>query len=220
MVKRAGLRLVACLIAAHFFSSITAHAKETLPHVQFIYLVPQNRQIKPAYQRAIELSALNIQQWIAEKLQGYTFDLDDPVVTIIQSGHEVAWYADNETNAAKLIAFYNNAAADLRRSKALQFNDPMVRYVVYVDADLRCGQSGAGGNGVAILSANDLRGLSGEPIVPACATMSAAERGGKCRWIGGSAHELLHTLGLGHSDQFDECKNPKCLQGALMMYGY
>ena|SRR5674476_1119158 len=103
MVRRAGLRSVACLVAAHFFSPITAHAKETLPHVQFIYLVPQNRQIKPAYQRAIELSALNIQQWIAKKLQGYTFDLDDPVVTIIQSGHEAAWYADNETKDTRRI---------------------------------------------------------------------------------------------------------------------
>jgi hypothetical protein len=227
MAKQASVLLaavlsVACLIAALFFAAMpgASVAKETLARVQFIYLVPHDRQPKPAYQRAVENSALNIQQWLAEKLDGYSFDLDTPAVAIFQSSHDAAWFADNESNTARSIAFYSNAATELRQAKRLQFNDPMVRYVVYVDADLRCGQSGAGGNGVAIMSANDLRGLSGEPIVPACGTMSAAERGGKCRWIGGSAHEMLHTFGLGHSDKFDECKDAKCQQDALMMFGY
>jgi hypothetical protein len=218
MLKLVGFLSRLFAITICLFSLIVAVlATEDAPHIRFIYLVPKDRQFKPKYQQAVEFAALNIQGWVAQTVGGSTFDLDTPIVTTIFGNHEAAWYAGN---ADRSIFFFKNAIADLQQLKALRLNDPMFRYVVYVDADFRCGQAGATDNGIAIMSANDLRGLSGEAIVPACGTPIAAERGGRCRWIGGSAHELLHTLGLGHSDQFDECKNAICRQETLMMYGY
>lgn len=101
-----------------------------------------------------------------------------------------------------------------------KLNDPQARYLVFVDADHPCGQSGAGGNGFAVVSANDLRGLNREPIVPACATANSAEIASQCRWIGGMGHELLHTLGLTHPDRSPACQTSQCRSEALMVHGY
>jgi hypothetical protein len=219
-VRAYGLIRCGAILAAIFLTAApAARGAEAAPHVRFVYLVPHDRQSLPRYEQAIAAAARDIQRWLAQQT-GMTFARDTSEVSIVRGRHPAAWYASAATPGRQAIAFYDNVVTELKQAQELRFNDPARRTVVYVDADLACGQSGAGGNGIAVMPANDLRGLAGAPIVPACGAPTAAERGGRCRWVGGSAHELLHTLGLGHSDQFDDCKTPACRQEALMMYGY
>ena len=99
------------------------------------------------------------------------------------------------------------------------FDDPDAVWVYYIDADPACGQGVGATNGVALLPANDLRGLVGKPNVPPCIG-SPPDTEGVCRWIGGLGHELGHAFGLPHP--------PGCDQGdcsaedyySLMFAGY
>ncbi|MDR6873863.1 hypothetical protein J2Y55_004892 [Bosea sp. BE125] len=187
--------------------------------VRFIYLVPADRQEKPAYREAIGWAARHFQAWLSSKTDGLTFELADPLVLTVRSDRPAAWFQSAERHA-NYHAFYRNASEELSRLGVAKAGDPTARYVVYVDADHACGQSGAGGNGLAIVSANDLRGLVGEAIVPACAQSNGAEIAGRCRWIGGMGHELLHTLGLRHPDRSPACQTGQCRSRALMLHGY
>lgn len=210
---------LAILLVTGKASTLVAQPVNMARSVQFIYIVPSGKEFHTAYQRGIESAALSIQSWLARKLDGSTFELATPLVTIIRSEKTASWFAGDATENVS-TSFYRIASAHLQTTGVIRFNDPNRRYVVYVDADHKCGQSGAGGNGVAIMSANDLRGLSGVPIVPACLTANSAEVQGKCRWIGGTAHELLHTFGLSHSDKQESCRTTECQMNALMMFGY
>jgi len=69
--------------------------------------------------------------------------------------------------------------------------------VFYIDADVACGQVIGGAAGVALLAANDLRGLTGQQNVPACPG-EPPDAAGVCRWVGGLGHELGHAFGLEH----------------------
>jgi len=187
--------------------------------VRFVYLVPSDRPVSAVYPERILFAARHVQSWLTLKLDGRTFRLANSPVRIVRSDKPARWFGSTEGTAG-FNGFYRKTLDELGRLGAGRLNDPEARTVVYVDADHACGQSGAGGNGVAIVSANDLRGISGEPIVPACSQANTAEIAGRCRWIGGMAHELLHTMGLIHPDRSPACQSPQCRSSALMMHGY
>ena len=187
--------------------------------IVFIYLVPSDRSASDTYPAKITFAAKHFQSWLGQKLGGNTFRLRYPVVRVIHSDKPAKWFSSVERYNG-YSAFYRNTLDELTRLGAAKLNDPQARFMVYVDADHACGQSGAGGNGVAVVSANDLRGLSGEKIVPACDRANGAEIAGRCRWIGGMGHELLHTLGLVHPDHSPACQTSQCRSEALMMQGY
>lgn len=214
---RAALRLVSLVVLALVgcANALSAHANE----VRFVYLVPSDRIEKPVYRDAIALAARHFQAWLSDKSNGLTFRLANPVVRVVRSERPAAWFRSVERHTG-YIAFYRNAAEELMRLGAARSGEQAARYVVYVDADHACGQSGAGGNGLAIVSANDLRGLAGEALVPACEKPNAAEIPGRCRWIGGMGHELLHTLGLVHPVRSPACQSAQCRSSALMMHGF
>lgn len=187
--------------------------------VIFIYLVPSDRSASETYPTKITFAAKHFQAWLGQKLGGNTFRLSYPVVRVVRSDKPAKWFSSVERYSG-FNAFYRNTLDELTRLGAAKLNDPQARFIVYVDADHACGQSGAGGNGLAVVSANDLRGLSGEKIVPACDRANGAEVAGRCRWIGGMGHELLHTLGLIHPDRSPACQTSQCRSEALMMQGY
>ena len=187
--------------------------------VRFIYLVPSDRPVSQVYPDRIAFAARHFQSWLSRKLDGRTFRLGRPAGRILRSDKPARWFSAVDRYRG-FDAFYRNALDELTRLGAAKLNDPEARYVVYVDADHACGQSGAGGNGLAVVSANDLRGISGEAIVPACEKANGAEIVGRCRWIGGMGHELLHTLGLRHPDRSPACQTSQCRSTALMMQGY
>jgi hypothetical protein len=196
-----------------------AVAAPATAEVRFVYLVPSDRAVSVVYPERILFAARHVQSWLALKLDGRTFRLASPAVRIVRSDKPARWFSSPEGTAG-FNGFYRKTLDELGRLGAGRLNDPEARVIVYVDADHACGQSGAGGNGVAIVSANDLRGISGEAIVPACRQANTAEIAGRCRWIGGMAHELLHTLGLIHPDRSPACQTPQCRSAALMMHGY
>jgi hypothetical protein len=133
------------------------------------------------------------------------------------TSHDSAYY--NANNQAGLFEFFFRAVGDGFEATGGGFNDPDAVWVYYIDADPACGQGIGGASGVALLSANDLRGLVGEPNVPPCIG-DPPDTSGVCRWIGGLGHELGHALGLPHP--------PGCEQGtcsaeaffSLMFFGY
>jgi hypothetical protein len=169
--------------------------------VVFIYLVPSDRSPSDTYPAKITFAAKHFQSWLGQKLGGNTFRLRYPVVRVIHSDKPANWFSSVERYNG-YSAFYRNTVDELTRLGAAKLNDPQARFMVYVDADHACGQSGAGGNGVAVVSAN------------------GAEIAGRCRWIGGMGHELLHTLGLIHPNHSPACQTSQCRSEALMMQGY
>lgn len=209
------LRVVLLLVLACLVLDQSARANE----VRFIYLVPSDRIEKASYREAVASAARHFQAWLSQTTDGLTFGLADPIVRVVRSNRLSIWFRSTDRHTG-YIAFYRNAAEELSVLAVAKAGEQAVRYIVYVDADHACGQSGAGGNGLAILSANDLRGLAGEALIPACEKPNTAEIPGRCRWIGGMGHELLHALGLPHSDRYPTCQTALCRNTALMMHGY
>jgi hypothetical protein len=99
-----------------------------------------------------------------------------------------------------------------------QSGDPNDVWVYYIDAAPNCGALYGGALGVAVLPANDLRGLVGEPTIDLC-TGAVEPDQGTCRWVGGLGHELGHALGLPHPPGC-ETGDPSCPIRALMWMGY
>jgi hypothetical protein len=210
------------LLSGLFWSAVAwggAGAASAAPSVQIIYLVPADRAVSETYREAVGFAVRHLQAWLSQELKGPTFRLAEPLVRVVRSGKASAWFRSTDRHNG-YSAFYRNTVDDLVEAGVARLDDPALRTLVYVDADHACGQSGAGGNGIAVVSANDLRGLAGERIVPACEKPNGAEISGRCRWIGGIGHEFLHTIGLMHPDRSPACQTAQCRADALMMHGY
>lgn len=213
-----GIRILFSLIL-HLGAVGWGGALSAAPSVQVIYLVPADRSVSDTYRKAAEFGVRHFQAWLSEALKGETFRLAEPLVRVVRSEKTAAWFRSTDRFPG-YGAFYRNAVDEITRLGVARHDDPTARFLVYVDADHACGQSGAGGGGIAVVSANDLRGLAGERIVPACDKANGAEIAGRCRWIGGIGHEFLHTLGLIHPDRSPACQTAQCRAEALMMQGY
>jgi len=185
------------------------------PVVRVIYLVPSDRRFQPRYAAAVQTAIRNIQIWYRNETgNGKTFSLNNPVVEIFDTSHAAAWYSNP---AGEKYSFWNNVLAD-GRSLAKDSGSNIL--VFYIDADPTCGQiyGGSGEARAAVLPANDLRGLTGEPNIPPCAD-GQPDNGGPCRWVGGLGHELGHALSLPHPLSC-EPMTATCPSNALMWVGY
>src|SRR5207247_1130284 len=99
-----------------------------------------------------------------------------------------------------------------------QFDDPDNRWVYYIDADNGCGQVTGTFGGVALLPANDLRGLTDQLSVE-CPPAEPHIRG-FCGTVGGLGHELGHAFGLPHPPGCDEGNCSAEAFYSIMFFGY
>ena len=167
--------------------------------VRFIYLSPTDRPLVLAYRDNLERGARQLQRWFTEKLDGFTFALNEPeVVECYQTAHPAAWYHSPPTGKSKQW-FWQSTLEEAFALTGARYNDPEFRWMFYIDADPGCNQSVGAAGGVALVGANDLRGLSGEPFVPPCPGEPQYQfTWGRC--VGGMAHELGHTVGINHPE--------------------
>ena len=194
--------------------------RTSTPKVHIVYLVPAGVRVQGDYVQNLRDAAVNLQAWYSTALgTGETFTLASPTVAVYQTEHEASWYATTPVvGTDQSLWFWFNATADGFAVTGGSFYDPDDIWIFYIDAAPACGQATGGAASVALLPANDLRGLAGEPTINTCTGAVEAYQG-PCRWVGGLGHELGHALGLPHPAAC-EAGSPDCPTYALMWFGY
>jgi hypothetical protein len=199
---------------------------EAMPSVQvakevrMIYLVPSDKRMRSDYQVAIANAISDLQRFYRDQVGGgFGFTLHSPIVEVYQTPHTSVFYSTGNNSGSG--GFWQSVLADGFALTGGGFNDPNNRWVFYVDADTICGQVIGGNAGVALLAANDFRGLTGQPNVPACPNQGP-DTFGVNRWIGGLGHELAHTWNVPHPPGCDQgsCSGGEFAANSLMWFGY
>jgi hypothetical protein len=172
------------------------------------------------YADRLKAAVEHLQIWTRNELgAGTTFSLNKRPVEVVQTSHVAAWYSTHPAGEF-LLWFWNNALADAFALTGGNFFDPNNTWAFYIDADPDCGQLVGGTSGVALLPANDLRGLAGETNIPPCFG-DPTDTAGVCRWVGGLGHELGHAFGLPHPAACtDSDSNTVCPTNTLLWLGY
>lgn len=214
-VAWAGAAAVAALIA---FGGAASAQAQTPPRVRVVYLIPEDRPLVAAYEKALRSAIESLRMWFGNETGGPTFALSDPVVDVVRTPNTASWYAEHPADPDPSLWFFRNVTHEAFALLGASFDDPENVWLLYVDADPACGQRVGGTSHVAVLPANDLRGLAGRAQVATCPG-EAIEQAPVPRWIGGMGHELGHALGLSHPPGCDEGA-PGCQDRALMFYGY
>lgn len=196
--------------------------------IRLVYLVPSDKALRSDYISAIAEELLHLQEFYRTELgNGYTFSLRSPMVDVYRTPHASTWYSTNQSgpNSPHYIWFWENALVEGFNLSGGRTNDPNYRWLYYVDADVGCGQVIGGINGVAVMAANDMRGLVGEQNVPSCSG-ELPDNAGRFRWIGGVGHELAHSFnvphppGCGGPGPFYGCSGGTFAANSLMWVGY
>jgi hypothetical protein len=176
--------------------------------VHFIYIVPADKE--EIGTQAIENCAKHLQAWYKWQMNGKTFTLANPIVTVYHSTHEAAWFPNNPVDGATEKGWYwSNSLAQARDLAGVHWSQPLDSYMLYVDTLPNPGQRAGGtkarntDSGIALLSGDDIASLMG---------IANRHNWTQCRAIGGSGHELGHTFGLPHPANH----NP----AAIMWTGY
>jgi hypothetical protein len=153
--------------------------------VRVVYLVSQDRQVRPDFQLALEKAIRELQQWYGQQLNGSSFRLHDPVVEVAHVAQHADWFYSHPNGNNQDDWGFNNTLAEANRLVRAEFNDPHYIWVIYSDGP---GNKGRGTSGVCCLPEDDLLGLVGQhPTQKKIA-----------RWVGGLGHELGHAFGLPH----------------------
>jgi hypothetical protein len=180
--------------------------------VHIVYLIPSDKTLKPTYVANLETGARHLQGFFSSQLGGKTFTLTDPIVTVLHSTHDSAWFATG--------SFHYNIVNETSALTGVDvFNDPNDRWLSYVDVQGPCNNGTGATASIATFPAQDLQGLAQEPVFSACS--GDQDFAGRCRWVGGMGHELGHILGLPHPSQCED-NDPAtaCPDQALMWVGY
>lgn len=209
MIPRAAAVVLALFLSAQVAAS---------PKVNIVYLVPSDRTVQQPYVSALDQAIRSLRTWYSGQMSPRkTFNVASPAVHVVALPHAAAWYAENP-RPALFTQFWENVLADAFPLTGGGFHDPENIWAYYIDADPACGQcGGCGTSGVLVISANDLRGLTGEPWRPSCP--GDFDHGGPARFIGGLGHELGHAFGLPHPPGCDQ-GDPQCDHNALMWNGF
>lgn len=189
--------------------------------VRVVYLVPSDKPRRPDYEASVANMILSLQGFYQNEVgNGNRFSLHSPTVEFYQTSHNSAWYSTNPIGSQG-SRFFENTLSDGFALSGGGYNDPNNRWLFYIDADPACGQWMGGGSGIAVMSANDLRGLAGEQYVITCQS-SPPDQAPVGRWIGGAGHELGHAFGLPHPPGCDQgnCAGGSFSMNSLMWLGF
>jgi len=180
--------------------------------VHVVYLIPTDKTLQSTYVSNLQTAARHLQGFFSSKLAGETYTLTNPIVTVLNSTHDSAFFNNG--------SFHGNVIADVQSLTGVDvLNDPDNRWLLYIDAQNACGNGTGASGSLATFPANDLRGLAQQPVIDPCSAQQ--DFSGRCRWVGGMGHELGHTLGLPHPSQCeDNDANTVCPDQALMWLGY
>lgn len=188
------------------------------PRVRIVYLVPSDRQVKSSYTEGIEKGARHLRGWLHDSIgQGVTPRLSSPVVEVVRTPHTADWYQSHPTSSPQNLWYWDNAITDAFAVTEAVFDDPMNRWVFYLDAPYGCGQITGAALGVALMHGQDLDGIAGGPAVSPCTQQPAPD--GLFRWIGGLGHELGHALGRPHPAGCEDSNPSTACPGDTLMYG-
>lgn len=193
--------------------------------VRIVYLIPSNKVLRDDYRNAVTTSILHIQNFYQNQLgNGLRFTLNAPIVETHQLSHPASFYSSNESSpgAPQYIWFWENVLNEAFALTGGGFNDPNNRWIFHIDSDCGCGQVIGGSSGVAVMAANDFRGLVGEQNVPACPN-EPPDNNGYFRWVGGAAHEIGHSFNLPHPPGCGSpggCTGGSTAANSLMWVGY
>ncbi|MDX6500062.1 MAG: hypothetical protein QOG23_3322 [Blastocatellia bacterium] len=201
-------------------AEIAQSLEQAAKQVRMIYLVPSNKSARADYQDAIANAISDLQRFYKDQIGGgYAFTLHSPTIEVYQTPHTAEFYSTGDN--ARPGGLWEGVLADGFALTGGGFNDPNNRWIFYVDVDPICGQFSGGTSGVALLPANDLRGLTNQPTVPICSgdpsTVLSVNR-----WIGGLGHELGHAFNLPHPPGCDsgDCTGGLYAYNSLMYVGY
>jgi hypothetical protein len=185
--------------------TIGTEAKSQVLHdqgfVHVVYLSPSDVLYSAGYESVLEKAVVDLQSWYAFQLNGESFSLAPDPVSWFQLKNPASFYQQKPGGIYESLWFWNSILGDGDPLVDWSFNDPDDIYIFYVDADPLPGQIIGGTSGVAMMAANDLRGLAGVPLIPinpGDEEIWTSFPSGPNRWIGGLGHELGHAFGLDH----------------------
>src|SRR3954451_16503386 len=186
--------------------------------VHIIYLVPADKALNLKYVEHLRRAVRNVRSWYEDQLDRRTFVTDKPTVSVIHLSQP--GFAYNAPNQTLQFSFFNNVIHEAFALTGAVFDDPNNRWIFYIDADPACGQDTGATFGVALLPANDFRGLSGEQNIPPCPGQ-LPDNNPVGRWVGGLAHLMGRAFGLDFPPGcVDGDPNTACQENALMWTGY
>jgi hypothetical protein len=213
---------IACLLLFTSQISLSADNPNATPSpvVRIVYLVPADRVVRDEYVDRLQAAIQHLRIWTRNEMgDGTTFSPRKRVVEVVQTSQVAAWYGTNPAGEFGLW-FWNNVLTEAFALTGASFFDPNNTWVFYIDSDSGCGQAVGATSGVALLPANDLRGLAGELNIPPCVG-APPDTAGVCRWVGGLGHELGHAFGLPHPPACEDGDpTTVCPSNTLLWLGY
>lgn len=208
--------LFLCLFLTNaLFLSVKAEiSTQILPKVRMIYIVPSDKIYNEKYKKGMENAIKHLQDFYLKQMgNGKTFFVNSSIVEVLRSNYSSSTFSQT---------MWSTAIDEVINKLNANWNDPNNRWLLFVDSDVACDGQGIGGtNGFAVMSANDLRGLTGEKQIYNCdKDRNVPQFNTPARWVGGLGHELAHSWLVPHPSQCDPVRTSSCPVKALMDLGY
>ncbi|MEL6980973.1 MAG: hypothetical protein AAFO29_00970 [Actinomycetota bacterium] len=163
--------------------------------VRFVYFVEAGEPMRDEVRQAIERQAVELQRYWYQQFGG-TFQLDDPVVTVVDGDNDAAWYDVTPDGIHADPRWYRlgNISTEVR-SKLGTVDARFVTYPATTVAEPRVGVNFGG----AWMDGDDALCILGEtPSFP-------YPDGNDAHCLGHVAHELGHVYGLPHVGPPEDC---------------
>ncbi|MDE2888407.1 MAG: hypothetical protein OXR72_09325 [Gemmatimonadota bacterium] len=179
--------------------------------VRILYVSPRDRPFRPVYSEGISKAILDVQSWFRNQLEGLTFQLYSTSPEWCRMPLDSHYYSRGHA--------WKKVMDGVQHCYPVAWNSDSV-WVLYVDVDESCEEThelGAGGSGIVMVPAWDLRGLANPGAYYTCD--KGPYKGPIGRWYGGLAHEIAHAVGVPHPPGCD-AGLATCDSKALMWLGY